>query len=237
MVRDKNEPEEQADDAPDARTEGEDGAEVLDLEVPEGIDPNKPSAELLLWAYRNGIFPMGDPDSGELGWYQPDPRGVLPLDDFHAPKSLMRKVRTGVFDIRMDTRFEDVMRECAKLRPKSEGTWITNAIVQAYVQLFERGHAHSVEAWRDGKLVGGLYGVHIGGAFFGESMFSRPALGGTDSSKVCLVHLVQHMKSRGMTLLDTQFKNPHLAQFNCVEIPRAVYEKRLREAVRLDIKW
>lgn len=194
--------------------------------------------ELLLNAYRHGIFPMADPWSGRIEWYCPNPRAILPLDDFHVSKNLARLVRQNSFEIRCDTAFEQVMRECAKPREINNETWIDGRFIRAYTQLHKLGHAHSVEAWKDGVLVGGLYGVHPGGAVFcGESMFSRPELGGTNASKVCLVHLVNHLRERGFVLLDTQFWNPHVDQFGCVEIPRREYLDQLRAALNLNINW
>lgn len=185
------------------------------------------NGDLLLHAYRNGIFPMADLEEGVIEWFRPDPRGILPLDAFHVPRSLDRRVRSGRFKITVDTCFEDVMRACAVPRSVENGTWMVEPLLQAYVELFERGFAHSIEAWREGALVGGLYGVHIGGAFFGESMFSRPDLGGTDASKVCLVHLVERLRTAGFDLLDTQFVNDHLVQFGCIEIPTTRYDVML----------
>ncbi len=202
------------------------------------VDPQQPTAELLIAAYVRGIFPMVDPRTGEIEWFSPDPRGIFPLDDgFHVPRRLARTVRSGRFEIRTDTAFEAVMRECAALRARRPQTWIDERLVVAYVDLHRRGAAHSLEAWRDGELVGGLYGVHLGGAFFGESMFSRPERGGTDASKVCLVHLVQLLRQHGFSLLDTQLSNPHLEQFNCLEIPRADYLTLLQRALRRPARW
>jgi len=199
------------------------------------------SAELLLRAYRRGMFPMAEPGLGrepdEIYFYSPDPRAILPLDDFHVPKNVARLVRQGRFDIRSDTAFEQVMRACAEPRPSEPMTWINEEMIHAYCALFERGHAHTIEAWLDGRLIGGLYGVHIGGAFCGESMFIRPELGGSNASKVCLVHLVRHLNAQGFQLLDTQFWNAHLDQFGCVEIPRAEYLRRLAAAVNVDAWW
>jgi leucyl/phenylalanyl-tRNA--protein transferase len=203
--------------------------------LPPHADPERPDATLLAWAYRQGIFPMAEPESGGIDWYSPDPRAVIPLEAFHVPRSLARVVRQGRFQIRSDTAFEVVMRRCAGGR--AEGSWIDERLVRAYVDLHRRGGAHSVEAWRDDELVGGLYGVHLGGAFFGESMFCRPDIGGRDASKVCLVHLVQRLRDRGFSLLDTQFWNPHMAQFNCVEIPRREYLRRLGAALRQRCAW
>jgi leucyl/phenylalanyl-tRNA--protein transferase len=183
-------------------------------------------SELLLRAYREGIFPMAL-DDGEIGWFSPDPRGIIPLDTFHVPARLARVVRSGRFSIEVDAAFVDVMRACAD-RSDGDGTWISEDIVESYAALHAVGRAHSVEAWRDGRLVGGLYGVHIGGAFFGESMFHRE----TDASKVVLVALVERLRERGFTLLDTQWVTPHLAQFGAMEIARDEYLRRLGDAIR-----
>ena len=196
---------------------------------------------MLVWAYQHGIFPMADPRDGSIGWYSPDPRGILPLDRFHISHSLRRTVRQGRFAITMDTAFERVIRACAESRPGHGETWIDDTIIDGYVALQAAGLAHSVEAWRpppahaDGEreLLGGLYGVALGGAFFGESMFSRA----TDASKVCLVHLVERLRRRGYVLLDTQFGTPHLARFGVIEIPRTDYLRRLDEALRLQVAW
>lgn len=182
-------------------------------------------AALLVRAYREGIFPMAL-DDGEIGWFSPDPRGVIPLEAFHVPARLARVVRSGHFEIRIDTAFEAVMRACGE-RP-DDGTWISEEIVESYLALFRLGLAHSVEVWRAGRLVGGLYGVALGGAFFGESMFHRE----TDASKVALVALVDRLNRRGYRLLDTQWVTPHLEQFGAVEIPRMEYLDRLATAVR-----
>ena len=192
---------------------------------------------MLVAAYSRGIFPMVDSASGRLEWYSPDPRGVIPLAAFHASKSLGRVVRGGRFAIRTDTRFEQVMRLCAEARPGREGSWIDERLVQAYVGLHDDGAAHSIEAWRDGELVGGLYGVHLGAAFFGESMFSLPERGGTDASKVCLVRLVDLLRERDFALLDTQFWNEHLDQFGCAEIPREQYLRELAAALTREAAW
>lgn len=180
------------------------------------------SRDILVAAYRQGIFPM-DVD-GEIQWFSPDPRAVIDLDGFHAPRSLRQVYRRGVFEIRINTRFEEVMRACAE-RP--EGTWISGEIVDAYTALHRLGLAHSVETWREGELAGGLYGVSLGGAFFGESMFHRE----TDASKVALAALVERMRHRGFLLLDIQFLTPHLARFGAREIPRRAYLRRLAAAL------
>jgi leucyl/phenylalanyl-tRNA--protein transferase len=179
---------------------------------------------LVIRAYREGLFPMAI-ESGQIGWFSPDPRGILPLDTFHIPSRLARVIRKSPFEVAINRAFEDVMRACATR--KDDGTWISEEIVQCYVALHRLGLAHSVEAWRSGQLVGGLYGVHIGGAFFGESMFHRE----TDASKVSLVTLVDRLRRRNFSLLDTQWVNPHLEQFGGVEIPRAEYLQRLKDAV------
>ncbi|MCX8493684.1 MAG: leucyl/phenylalanyl-tRNA--protein transferase [Chthoniobacterales bacterium] len=184
-----------------------------------GIPP-----DLLLEAYASGIFPMGMPD-GEIRWYSPDPRGILPLEEFHTPHGLKRILRKRSWDVRIDTAFQEVMQACAS----REETWITEVIAESYTLLFESGHAHSVEVWQDDKLVGGLYGVSIGGAFFGESMFHRV----TNASKVALWHLVEILKKGGFTLLDSQWTTPHLEQFGAREIPRSDYLEKLAAAITL----
>lgn len=181
---------------------------------------------LLVSAYREGIFPMALED-GEIGWFSPDPRGIIPLDTFHVSRRLQRVVRSAAWSVRVNTRFEDVMRACAE-RP-GEGTWISDEIFDSYVALHRQGTAHSLEVWRDDVLVGGLYGVHIGGAFFGESMFHRV----TDASKVALVALVERLRARGFLLLDTQWTTQHLEQFGAIEIPRPEYLRKLKEALRV----
>jgi leucyl/phenylalanyl-tRNA--protein transferase len=201
------------------------------------MDSQSPTPELLVWAYRQGIFPMFDPASGRIEYFSPDPRTILPLEHVHVSKSLARRVRSGRFEIRSDTRFEQVMRECGASGRGQRDTWIDERLVVAYCGLHELGLAHSVEAWRDDVLVGGLYGVHLGAAFFGESMFSRPELGGTDASKVCLVWLVEGMREAGFQLLDTQFSTPHLERFGALEIPRQRYLSLLERALASDAPW
>lgn len=195
------------------------------------------TTDLLLSAYRRGWFPMADPATGWIEWYSPDPRAVFPLDAFHVPRNLEREIRRRRFDIRSDTAFEAVMRACAEPRGGEDGRWIDEQMIAAYLALHRLGHAHCLEAWLDDALVGGLYGVQLGGAFFGESMFSRPARGGTNASKVCLAHLVRWMRHRGFQLLDTQFRTPHLEQFGCVEIRRRDYLSVLAQAVDRDVSW
>jgi leucyl/phenylalanyl-tRNA--protein transferase len=185
--------------------------------------------DLLLKAYASGVFPMaesaGDP---EVFWVRPEMRGVIPLDAFHVPKSLKKVIRQGRFDIRIDTDFAGVIDACGEEREERRSTWINAPIREAYIKLFDQGHCHSVEAWREERLVGGLYGVTLGRAFFGESMFSRE----TDASKVCLVHLVERLRERGFALLDTQFTTEHLKRFGATDVPRGRYEKLLREALK-----
>jgi len=186
--------------------------------------------EYLLYGYLNGYFPMADPDEGDaIYWYAPDPRAIIPLDTFYVSKNLAKLVRRGIFEIRYDTAFEAVMRGCAN----REKTWISEEIITAYTALHHLGFAHSVECWKDGHLAGGLYGVALGGAFFGESMFTRVR----DASKVALVHLVERLRQNGFVLLDTQFITPHLARFGAVEIPRNEYERRLVYARQLPATW
>lgn len=181
------------------------------------------AAELLLHAYRGAVFPMAAPD-GELTWFSPDPRAIIPLDDgFHVPHGLRRTLQKARFEIRVNADFETVMRACAA----RDETWINEEIIASYVNLHRLGHAHSVEAWIEGQLAGGLYGVALGGAFFGESMFHTV----TDASKVALHALVTRLRARGFTLLDTQWLTPHLVTFGAHEISRATYRRRLRACV------
>ncbi len=213
------------------------------------MHPRPPQlVESILEAYREGFFPMAHPGRAgrpsPIEWYSPDPRAIIPLredgsdgGEFHASRSLRRRVRTGRFEIRTDTAFGDVILGCALPRPAEPESWIDERIVQAYTLLHESGYAHSIEAWLEGVLVGGLYGVHIGAAFFAESKFSLPDRGGTDASKVCLVHLVHHLRRRGFALLDVQFHNPHLEQFGIVELRRREYLARLASATAARAEW
>ncbi len=185
--------------------------------TPEGIE----------LAYRHGIFPMADERSGEVLWFRPDPRAVIPLDGFHVSRSLVRTLRRGRFEVRVDTAFATVMRGCAD-RP--EGSWISERFVEVYGALHRAGKAHSVEAWRDRRLVGGVYGLALGGAFMAESMFHRE----TDASKVALAALVGRLSERGFTVLDVQYMTPHLESLGAVEITRREYERRLERALALD---
>lgn len=184
--------------------------------------------QVLLKAYACGIFPMAESaDDNALYWIEPERRGILPLDRVHIPKRLARTVRQGTFEVRVDNDFEAVIDGCAAPRPGRQSTWINRRIRSLYGELFDLGHCHTVEAWRDGRLVGGLYGVHLGRAFFGESMFSRAR----DASKVALVYLVARLQHGGFSLLDTQFITEHLERFGAVEVPRETFQRLLEEAL------
>lgn len=184
--------------------------------------------QVLLKAYACGIFPMAESaQDTSLFWVEPEERGILPIQDFHLPRSLRKTLRRGIFEIRIDHDFEGVIRACAESRPERESTWINDRIVGLYCGLHEMGHCHSVECYSDGKLVGGLYGVRLGAAFFGESMFTRQ----TDASKVALAHLVARLHVGGFKLLDTQFITGHLLRFGAVAVPRREYTRMLDEAV------
>lgn len=184
--------------------------------------------KLLISAYLQGIFPMGV--DGRIEWFSPDPRAILPLEAFHAPRTLRQLVRQRRFDVEINKSFRAVMEACAD---REDGTWISREIIRAYTELHRLGLAHSVEAWKDGRLAGGLYGVSIGGAFFGESMFHAAR----DASKVALVALVERMRDRGFALLDVQFMTTHLRRFGAVEIPREDYLTRLANAVELPVTF
>ncbi|SIQ56584.1 leucyl/phenylalanyl-tRNA--protein transferase [Rhizobium sp. RU33A] len=187
--------------------------------------------ELLLRAYSIGMFPMSESaDDPELFWVEPDIRGIIPLDDFHVSKSLQKAIRKAPFDIRFDTAFDQVVAKCAEAADDRPSTWINQTIRDLYSALHRLGHAHSVEAWEGDELVGGLYGVTLGSAYFGESMFSRR----TNASKICLVHLVERLRERGFTLLDTQFTTEHLKTFGAVDIPKAEYGVLLDKAMEGD---
>ncbi len=189
--------------------------------------PEEITAHLLLNAYANGIFPMSESrDDPELFWVDPRMRGVLPLDDFHISKSLRKHIRRGGFDVTLNRDFEGVLDGCAD----REDTWINDTIRRLYCELHAAGFAHSIEVWSDGALIGGAYGVSLGGAFFGESMFSRQV----NASKVALAFLTTHLTRCGFTLLDTQFITDHLASLGAVEIPRAEYHRRLQAALDAD---
>jgi leucyl/phenylalanyl-tRNA---protein transferase len=186
------------------------------------------ATDSLLNAYASGWFPMAV-SPGDIRWYSPDPRGIIPLDTFHVPARLARSLRTRGFDIRVDTSFRSVIESCAERRDP-DGNWIDQEIIESYCALHGDGHAHSVETWKDGTLVGGLYGVALGGAFFGESMFHRV----TDASKAALVALVDRLRAGRFTLLDTQWVTEHLLQFGAIEIPRRRYLRLLDQALSVE---
>lgn len=185
------------------------------------------SSENILDAYRVGRFPMADPESGKIGWYSPEARGILPLDRFHVPRSVRQVMKR--FTVTTDRAFEGVIDGCAARVP----TWISREVRDAYVELHRKGSAHSVESWAGSELAGGLYGVHIGGAFMAESMFHRR----TDASKVALVALVERLRGRGFVLCDIQMVTSHTARFGAIEISRWEYRQRLEAAVALSVTW
>jgi leucyl/phenylalanyl-tRNA--protein transferase len=191
--------------------------------------PDDLTPDLLIRAYANGVFPMGDDDTGAVRWYAPDPRAHLPLDAFHVPHNLRRRVRRREFAVTADQAFTSVIEACAD-RPR---TWITPRMIRAYTALHEQGHAHSVECWQDDELAGGLYGVGLKGAFFGESMFYRVS----NASKVALVHLVRQLRSGGFRLLDTQYSTEHLERFGVTTIPRPAFEQKLIRALDVEPDW
>lgn len=194
-------------------------------------DQMKITPQVLLKAYACGLFPMAESaDDPTLYWIEPDQRGVIPLDTFHVPRSLKRTIRKAVFEIRVNSDFDGVISGCAELTSERRETWINQPIRDLYGELFSMGFCHTVECWKDGALMGGLYGIHIGGAFFGESMFSRVP----DASKVALVHLRDRLKAGGFLLLDTQFVTDHLRKFGACEVSRAEYNELLQEALQLD---
>lgn len=190
----------------------------------------KITADVLLKAYAIGVFPMAESaDDPGLFWIEPEQRGLLPLDEFHLPRRLARTIRAEPFDIRIDTDFEGVIEGCARPAKGRRKTWINARIRSLYRELFDLGHCHTVEAWRDGKLVGGLYGIALGSAFFGESMFSLER----DASKVALAYLVARLKIGGFTLLDIQFTTEHLKRFGAYEVDREEYQQLLNKALAL----
>src|SRR3712207_6165151 len=184
--------------------------------------------EVLLQGYRLGVFPMGM-DDGAIEWFSPQRRGIIPLDSFHIPHGLKRTLRKGLFEVRVDTAFAEVIRRCAD----RDETWINDEIVGSYERLHELGHAHSLETWREGRLAGGLYGVSLGGAFFGESMFHEI----TDASKVALCALVERLRARRFVLLDTQWLTRHLQQFGAIDISRREYMHLLARAATLERRF
>jgi leucyl/phenylalanyl-tRNA--protein transferase len=200
----------------------------------QAADPFKLDPQVLLAAYSTGVFPMSEAaDDPAVYWVRPDVRGIIPLDAFYIPSSLARTIRRRKFEVRINTAFGAVMQGCAESTGERPLTWINQPIYDGYNALFQMGHCHSVEAWADNQLVGGLYGVTLGGVFFGESMFSRQ----TDASKVCLVALVERLKARDFKLLDTQFTTDHLKRFGAIDVPRKQYEKLLSSALKSDAKF
>ncbi|MFI4859356.1 MAG: leucyl/phenylalanyl-tRNA--protein transferase [Phycisphaerales bacterium JB063] len=196
--------------------------------------------QLIVRAYLAGAFPMADSRSGPVQWYSPDPRAVIPitpgdpLGSFRVRRSLRKQVRNSPYTLTRDRAFADVIAQCAVPRENDGGeTWISPEVAQVFTALHQLGYAHSVEVWHEGELVGGVYGLALGGAFFGESMFSRKPY----ASQLSLVYLVEHLRSRGYRLFDVQFVNPHLKQFGVVEIRRASYMRRLEEAAALPVTW
>lgn len=202
----------------------------------DGGDDIELTVDLALKAYSIGVFPMAEHrDATEVYWLDPRTRGVLPLDDFRIPKRLRRTVRQGRFQVYTDRAFDDVIDACAEstFQKGREDSWINDSIRDLFRDLFDAGYAHTIECWRNSRLVGGLYGLAIGGAFFGESMFSRE----TDASKVALVHLAARLNYGGYTLLDAQFPNPHLAQFGAEDVPKAEFRRRLDRALDRPAAW
>lgn len=201
------------------------------------MKPSEITVELLESAYRMGVFPMGDARTNRIQWYLPELRAIFDLDDFHVPRRLAKTLRSGRFQFTVNAAFEEVMRRCSRSRLLTEHSvlpvdeiWITPDIIRIYVEMHRFGKAHSLEAWEDGRLVGGLYGVALGGAFMGESMFHEAR----DASKACLVKLVERLRERGFTLLDTQFATEHLAQFGLLMVSHREYQRRLRQALALE---
>ncbi len=195
------------------------------------------SPEIILNAYCNGYFPMWLPDEDDIGWFSPDPRGIIPIQHFRINRSTHKAIKRNNFEIVSDHAFRSVIEACALPRPGREETWISPMLIDWYCSLHELGFAHSIEAYQNGILVGGVYGISINSVFFGESMFSDIHQGGTNASKVCLVTLLQHLKNQGYTLFDTQWRTPHLDQFGCVEINRAEYIIKLHNAIRNERHW
>jgi len=196
--------------------------------LPAGLPP-----ELLVSAYAQGYFPMAEPDSDDIYWFDPDPRTVLPFEGLHVSRSLARTLRRGTFVVTFDQCFRAVMQACAEPAPGREETWISEDFVEAYSELFALGFAHSAEVWQQDRLVGGVYGVSIGGFFAGESMFSRVSNG----SKIALVSLMRHLQGRGYVLFDVQFMTEHLRRLGAVEIARADYKQRLARAIHLPVTF
>jgi leucyl/phenylalanyl-tRNA--protein transferase len=206
-----------------------------ELAAPEGLVfvGGELSVERLLDGYRHGIFPWPAYPGEPMLWWTPDPRAILPLDGMYISQRLARTLRSGKFELRLNTAFADVLAGCATGPGRERGTWLTPEMIAAYTRLHEQGHAHSVEAWREGRLVGGVYGVAIGGFFSAESMFYRER----DASKAALARLVEHLKARGYALLDVQQWTPHTGRLGVVEISRREYLRRLAEAIELPVTF
>lgn len=187
--------------------------------------------ELVLNAYCNAYFPMGEGNSDRISWYRPDPRAIIPVDSFHIPHSLLKIINKKNYEVRLDTSFDKVVRLCRQTH--SEGIWISDKIIKVYNRIYEMGYAHSLEIYKNNELAGGLYGVSIGGAFFGESMFQTVS----NCSKIALCELVYRMRQKKMILLDTQFSTPHLSQFNLKMIPDKEYYEILQKAIRLPVSF
>lgn len=188
---------------------------------------NSLSTDQLIYAYASGVFPMADAATGEINWYRPDPRAIIPIDTYQPSRSLKPILNKGIFEIKVDQQFRRVMEFCAEPRPYEPETWISTELIDLYTELHRMGFAHSVEAYVEGELVGGLYGVHIGAAFFGESMFTRAS----NASKVCFHYLIELLRKNNFELLDSQFMNDNVKRYGAIEISRTAYEKRLAKAI------
>jgi leucyl/phenylalanyl-tRNA---protein transferase len=188
---------------------------------------NSLSTDQLIYAYASGVFPMADAETGDINWYRPDPRAIIPIETYQPGRSLKPILNKGIFEIRVDQQFRRVMEICAEPRPYEPETWISTEIIDVYTALHQMGLAHSVEAYLEGELVGGLYGVHLGAAFFGESMFTRAS----NASKVCFHHLISILRKNQFELLDSQFMNDNVQRYGAIEISRSVYEIRLAKAI------
>lgn len=188
---------------------------------------NSLSTDQLIYAYASGVFPMADAATGEINWYRPDPRAIIPIDTYQPSRSLKPILNKGIFEIKVDQQFRRVMEFCAEPRPYELETWISKELIDVYTELHRMGFAHSVEAYVEGELVGGLYGVHIGAAFFGESMFTRAS----NASKVCFHYMIELLRKNNFELLDSQFMNDNVKRYGAIEISRTAYEKRLAKAI------
>lgn len=188
---------------------------------------NSLSTDQLIYAYASGVFPMADAATGEIHWYRPDPRAIIPIDTYQPSRSLKPILNKGIFEIKVDQQFRRVMEFCAEPRPYEPETWISTELIDVYTELHHMGFAHSVEAYVEGELVGGLYGVHIGAAFFGESMFTRTS----NASKVCFHFLIELLRKNNFELLDSQYMNDNVKRYGAIEISRTAYEKRLAKAI------